>query len=99
HADPFVSQHGTKRLQWVSCKTAYFALAQMPLTIVLVAHQDGGEGTDPVREQEEGWDAVLCVVLIGDLEAVVVVFLDHGVCLEWHSVVRDAELQERTDFL
>ena len=38
-------------------------------------------------------------VILGDPEAVVVVFLDYGVCLAWYSVVRDAELQERTDFL
>jgi hypothetical protein len=54
----------------------------MPLTIVLVMHQDGREGTCPMWEQEEGWDGVLFVVVIGDLEAVVVVFLDHGVCIE-----------------
>jgi hypothetical protein len=62
-------------------------------------HQDGREGTCPMWEQEEGWDGVLFVVIIGDLEAVVVVFLDYGVYREWHSVVRDAALQERTDFL
>src|SRR5712691_2513654 len=70
----------------------------MPLPIVLVMHQDGGERTGPVWDQQEGWDGSTVFVMVSDPEAVVVVFLDHGVRLERYGVMRYAELQKLTDF-
>src|SRR6266446_7176351 len=70
----------------------------MPLPIVLVMHQDGGERTGPVWDQQEGRDGSPVFVMVSDPEAVVVVFLDHGVRLERYGVMRYAELQKLTDF-
>src|SRR2546425_7902674 len=70
----------------------------MPLPIVLVMHQDGGERTGPVWDQQEGRDGSPVFVMGSDPEAAVVVFLDHGVRLERYGVMRYAELQKLTDF-
>lgn len=66
---------------------------------MLVMHQDSRERACPVRNQEECWDAVMFFVVIGDLEAVVVVFLNYSARLERYGVGWEAELPELPDFL
>ena len=58
HDQAAVGQSRAKRLPWVLCQTAHFTLAQVPLSMVLVMHQDSGEGAWPVWDQQECRDAV-----------------------------------------